>query len=143
TAASGTFTSLADALAFVDRQEEPLVVKASGLAAGKGAIVCGTRQEARKSVRQMLGDGLFGEAGRTVVIEAFLEGEEMSILALTDGQDVELLPASQDHKRLLEGDAGPNTGGMGAYAPLSLATPALLDDIRERVLFPTLEEMRR
>ncbi|HLS47870.1 MAG TPA: phosphoribosylamine--glycine ligase [Gemmatimonadales bacterium] len=143
TAASGTFTSLADALAFVDRQDEPLVVKASGLAAGKGAIVCETRDEARRSVTAMLGDGIFGEAGRTVVVEAFLQGEEMSILAITDGRDVELLPASQDHKRLLEADAGPNTGGMGAYAPLSLATPALLEEIRDRVLFPTLEEMRR
>ncbi len=143
TAASGTFTDLAEALAFVDRQEEPLVVKASGLAAGKGAVVCATRGEAGGVVRSMLGDGAFGDAGRVVVIEAFLTGEELSVLALTDGTDVELLPAAQDHKRLLEGDRGPNTGGMGAYAPVSLATPALLDRVRERVLLPTLAEMRR
>lgn len=143
TAASGTFTDLAEALAFVDRQEEPLVVKASGLAAGKGAVVCATRSEAGGVVRSMLGDGAFGEAGRVVVIEAFLAGEELSILALTDGSDVELLPAAQDHKRLLEADRGPNTGGMGAYAPVSLATPALLERVRERVLLPTLAEMQR
>ena len=143
TAASGTFTDLAEALAFVDRQEEPLVVKASGLAAGKGAVVCATRGEAAGVVRSMLGDGAFGDAGRVVVVEAFLTGEELSILALTDGRDVELLPAAQDHKRLLEGDRGPNTGGMGAYAPVSLASPALLDRVRERVLLPTLAEMRR
>ena len=143
TAASGTFTDLRDALAFVDRQEEPLVVKASGLAAGKGAVVCATRREARDVVQSMLGDGAFGEAGRVVVVEAFLSGEELSVLALTDGRDVELLPAAQDHKRLLEGDRGPNTGGMGAYAPVSIATPDLLARVRERVLLPTLEEMDR
>ena len=143
TAASGTFTDLRQALAFVDRQDEPLVVKASGLAAGKGAVVCGTRGEAREVVQAMLGDGAFGEAGRVVVVEAFLAGEELSVLALTDGRHVELLPASQDHKRLLDGDRGPNTGGMGAYAPVSIATEALMDRVRERVLDPTLAEMRR
>ncbi|HEX6090203.1 MAG TPA: phosphoribosylamine--glycine ligase [Gemmatimonadales bacterium] len=143
TAASGTFTDLGEALGFVDRQEEPLVVKASGLAAGKGAVVCPTRREAGEVVRSMLGDGAFGEAGRVVVIEAFLTGEELSVLALTDGHDVELLPPSQDHKRLLEGDRGPNTGGMGAYAPVSIATPELLERVRERVLLPTLGEMQR
>lgn len=143
TAASGTFTELRQALAFVDQQDEPLVVKASGLAAGKGAVVCGTRGEAREVVQAMLGDGAFGEAGRVVVVEAFLTGEELSVLALTDGRDVELLPASQDHKRLLDGDRGPNTGGMGAYAPVSIATEALMERVRERVLDPTLAEMRR
>ena len=92
--------TLAAALAYVDRQREPLVVKASGLAAGKGVIVCATRAEAVQAVRAMLETGLFGEAGRTVVIEAFLEGEEISVLAATDGVDLELLPVSQDHKRL-------------------------------------------
>ncbi|HEU4829123.1 MAG TPA: phosphoribosylamine--glycine ligase [Gemmatimonadales bacterium] len=143
TAASGTFTGLREALAFVDRQDEPLVVKASGLAAGKGAVVCETRREAQGVVRSMLGDGAFGDAGRVVVIEAFLPGEELSVLALTDGRDVELFPAAQDHKRLLEGDRGPNTGGMGAYAPVSIASPKLLSRVRERVLLPTLEEMQR
>jgi phosphoribosylamine--glycine ligase len=143
TAASRTFQELQPALAYVDGHPEPLVVKASGLAAGKGAIVCATRAEATAAVRAMLGERAFGEAGATVVIEAFLEGEEVSILAVTDGRDVELLPVSQDHKRLLEGDAGPNTGGMGAYSPVSVATPALLDRARREVLYPALEELRR
>jgi phosphoribosylamine--glycine ligase len=143
TAASGTFSDLREALAFVERHEEPLVVKASGLAAGKGAVVCGTRAEAAGVVRGMLEERQFGDAGSVVVIEAFLAGEELSVLAITDGENVELLPASQDHKRLLEGDRGPNTGGMGAYAPVSIATPALLERTRREILLPTLQEMRR
>jgi phosphoribosylamine--glycine ligase len=143
TAASRTFQELGPALRYIERHAEPLVVKASGLAAGKGAVVCSTRAEASTAVRAMLGEGAFGEAGSTVVVEAFLEGEEISVLALTDGRDVELLPVSQDHKRLLEGDAGPNTGGMGAYSPVAVATPAVLERARREVLFPALEEMRR
>jgi phosphoribosylamine---glycine ligase len=143
TAASRTFTELHPALDYVDRHPEPLVVKASGLAAGKGAVVCLTRGEAAAAVRSMLGERVFGDAGTTVVIEAFLEGEEISVLAVTDGRDIELLPVSQDHKRLLEGDAGPNTGGMGAYSPVAVATPALLARARAEVLLPALEEMRR
>ena len=91
----------------------------------------------------MLEADQFGQAGRTVVIEAFLEGEEISVLALTNGREVELLPVAQDHKRLLEGDQGPNTGGMGAYSPVALATPALLERIQREVLSPTLEQMQR
>lgn len=143
TAASRTFTDAVEALAWVDRQREPLVVKASGLAAGKGAVVCATRAEAREVVAAMLRDGKFGEAGRTVVVEAFLEGEELSLLALTNGTDLEFLPSAQDHKRLLEGDQGPNTGGMGAYSPVALATPALLERARREVYLPVLEELRR
>ena len=143
TATSMTFTDLALALAYVDAHAEPLVVKASGLAAGKGAIVCSTRGEARDAVREMLGDGKFGDAGRVVVIESFLIGEELSVLAITNGRDVRLLPASQDHKRLLDGDLGPNTGGMGAYAPVSIATPEVLARIEREVIHPTLAELAR
>jgi phosphoribosylamine---glycine ligase len=143
TAPSRSFTDLAGALAYVDRHAEPLVVKASGLAAGKGAIVCDTRQDAAKAVRSMLEAGQYGDAGRTVVIEAFLPGEEISVMAVTDGKDLELLPVAQDHKRLLEGDRGPNTGGMGAYSPVALASPALLERVKRDVLLPTLEEMQR
>ncbi|MEP7226586.1 MAG: phosphoribosylamine--glycine ligase [Gemmatimonadales bacterium] len=143
TAASQSFTDLASALAYVDRHPEPLVVKASGLAGGKGAVVCTTRAEARKTVRAMLETDQFGQAGRTIVIEAFLQGEEISVLALTNGAEVELLPVAQDHKRLLEGDQGPNTGGMGAYSPVALATPALLERVKRDVLYPTLEQMQR
>jgi phosphoribosylamine--glycine ligase len=143
TAASATFTDLHAALAYVDAHAEPLVVKASGLAAGKGAIVCATRADAADAVRAMLGEGRFGDAGRVVVIEAFLEGEEISVLALTNGAEVELFPAAQDHKRLLEGDRGPNTGGMGAYSPVALATSELLDRAEREVCLPVLEELRR
>jgi len=143
TAASATFTDLHAALRYVDAHAEPLVVKASGLAAGKGAVVCATRADARTAVKSMLGSGDFGEAGDTVVIEAFLEGEELSILAITNGRDVQLLPAAQDHKRLLEGDRGPNTGGMGAYSPVALETPELLERIGRRVIEPTLTELER
>lgn len=143
TAASATCTDLAAALAYIDAHAEPLVVKASGLAAGKGAIVCATRAEAAAAARSMLGSRAFGEAGDTVVIEDFLEGEELSVLAVTNGREVRLLPAAQDHKRLLEGDRGPNTGGMGAYSPVSIATPALLARVEREVLLPTLTEMAR
>lgn len=143
TAASRAFHELRPALDYVAAHREPLVVKASGLAAGKGAVVCETHGEAAAVLRAMLGQGSLGEAGRTVVVEAFLEGEEISVLAITDGHEVELLPVSQDHKRLLEGDRGPNTGGMGAYSPVAVATPPLLERVRREVLLPTLEEMRR
>ena len=143
TAASRAFTALDDAQAYIAQHPEPLVVKASGLAAGKGAVVCADRATALASARAMLSEGKMGEAGREIVIERFLEGEELSVLALTDGERVALLPPAQDHKRLGEGDTGPNTGGMGAYAPVGLTTPALLDRVRREVLEPTLGEMAR
>jgi phosphoribosylamine--glycine ligase len=143
TAASRTLTDLAEALAYINRHAEPLVVKASGLAAGKGAIVCATRAEAREAVQAMLGDGIFGDAGRVVVIEEFMPGEELSLLAITNGSGIVLLPAAQDHKRLGEGDTGPNTGGMGAYSPVAIATPGLLDRATREVLEPMLAELAR
>jgi phosphoribosylamine--glycine ligase len=143
TAASRSFTDLSAALAFVDGHPEPLVVKASGLAAGKGAIVCTTRREAAQTVRAMLERGEFGPAGQTVVIETYLEGEEISVMALTNGRELELLPVAQDHKRLLEGDRGPNTGGMGAYSPVALAGPGLLERVKRDILLPTLEQLQR
>jgi phosphoribosylamine---glycine ligase len=143
TAASRSFADLKAALAFVDAHPEPLVVKASGLAAGKGAIVCTTRKEAAQAVRAMLEQGDFGTAGSTVVVEAYLEGEEVSVMAITNGRELELLPVAQDHKRLLEGDRGPNTGGMGAYSPVAKAGPALLERVKRDVLLPTLEQLQR
>jgi phosphoribosylamine--glycine ligase len=143
TAASRSFTDLKQARAYVDRHAEPLVVKASGLAAGKGAIVCATRGEARAAVQAMLGDDQFGEAGRVVVIEEFMPGEELSLLAITNGDDLVLLPPAQDHKRLGEGDTGPNTGGMGAYSPVAIGTPALLERVTREVLEPTLSQLAR
>jgi phosphoribosylamine--glycine ligase len=137
TADAQTFTEPGPALAYVRDHAEPLVVKASGLAAGKGAIVCESRQDADAAVRGMFA-GQFGAAGDTVIVEDFLDGEELSILALTDGEHAMLLPASQDHKRIGEGDTGPNTGGMGAYTPVSIVNDGLLQRVQSEVLQPVL-----
>jgi phosphoribosylamine--glycine ligase len=141
TGASETFTDPAAALAYIETHAEPLVVKASGLAAGKGVVVCAARVEAADVARAMLGGSALGEAGREIVVEEFLEGEELSVLALTDGERIVILPPAQDHKRLGEGDTGPNTGGMGAYCPVTLTTDALLARVRRDVLEPVLREM--
>jgi len=145
TAASGSFTALEPALAYIARHAEPLVVKASGLAAGKGVVLCATRDAAGRAARAMLADGAFGDAGREVVIEEWLDGEELSVLVLTDGAHSLVLPAVQDHKRLEEGDTGPNTGGMGAYCPVSIAAAegALLRRVSREVIAPTLAELAR
>jgi len=140
TAKSGTFVNMGPALEYIGAHAEPLVVKASGLAAGKGAVVCNTRIEAVTVARAML-DGSLGEAGTEIVIEEFLQGEELSVLALTDGEKILILPPAQDHKRLGEGDTGPNTGGMGAYTPVGIATEALLDRVRKEVFEPVLREV--
>ena len=126
--------TIAPALAYIDRHAEPLVVKASGLAAGKGAVVCATRAEARRRrPRHARATARWGRPASEIVVEEFLDGEELSVLALTDGEHIVILPGAQDHKRLGEGDTGPNTGGMGAYCPVSVATPALLDRVRRDV----------
>lgn len=138
TAEHRSFTNAAGAADWVREHGAPIVVKASGLAAGKGAIVCMTEDEALAAIDSMLGSMQFGEAGREVVIEDFMEGEEISIFAVCDGRDFVLLPASQDHKRVGEGDTGPNTGGMGAYAPVSIADEAIMDEARSEVIAPTL-----
>lgn len=142
TASSRTFTAEAPALEWVSTHAEPLVVKASGLAAGKGAVVCATRAEAADAVRAMF-SGSLGEAGHEVLVESFLGGEELSVFAICNGTDLVLLPSAQDHKRIFEGDQGPNTGGMGAYSPVALATEELLDRARCEVLLPTLAELAR
>jgi phosphoribosylamine--glycine ligase len=141
TAEARVFTDLEAARAWVQEQGAPIVVKASGLAAGKGAVVCGSVEEAFAALEAMMDDLAYGEAGREVVIEEFMEGEELSIFGVTDGTDVVLLLASQDHKRVGEGDTGPNTGGMGAYAPVSLATDQVLAEARSRVFEPTLRAL--
>ena len=143
TAAFQTFEKgeMEAALAFVRKEGEPIVVKASGLAAGKGAIVCETLEQAESAVQDLMGDQLLGEAGATVVIESFMEGEEASLFVLTDGSAFILLPTAQDHKRIGEGDTGPNTGGMGAYAPAPVMTDTRIDEAVEQVVMPTLEGM--
>lgn len=137
TAAFAVCSELDSAVERIEAAAPPVVVKASGLAAGKGVSVCATAEEAVDAARRIFG-GAFGDAGRRVVVEERLEGEELSIFFLADGEDfVPLLP-SQDHKRIGEGDRGPNTGGMGAYAPVGFATDALLREVGERVAGPTL-----
>jgi phosphoribosylamine--glycine ligase len=120
----------------------PVVVKASGLAAGKGVIVCETMDAADAAIDSMLTDNSFGTAGREVLVEEFMEGEELSLFAITDGTSVLPMLAAQDHKRLQEGDRGPNTGGMGAYAPVSLGSEAVVSDAVDRVFLPTLDALR-
>lgn len=120
----------------------PVVIKASGLAAGKGVIVAQSSAEAERAIDAMLSDRVFGAAGREILIEEFMEGEEVSLFAITDGQQALPLLAVQDHKRLLEGDFGPNTGGMGAYAPTSIASPELVAQAMSEIVRPTLVAMR-
>ena len=138
TADFASFVDLGEASAHVREHGAPIVVKASGLAAGKGAVVCETVDEALRALESMMADRAFGEAGREVVVEEFMQGEEMSVFALADGRDAVLMLPSQDHKRVGEGDVGPNTGGMGAYAPVSLASDALLLRIQDEIIAPTL-----
>ena len=129
---------------FIDNmQKTPIVVKADGLCAGKGVIIAQNKDEAKKSVDEMLSGKAFGEAGKKVIIEEFLDGFELSMFAICDGKDFVLLPAAQDHKRLIDGDKGPNTGGMGAYAPTPLATPEIYEKVKEKIIKPTLEGMQK
>ena len=143
TAAYAVFDDLSQALAYVQSAPFRIVIKASGLAAGKGVILPTSVAEAEAALRDIMEKKIFGAAGSEVVIEEFLEGEEVSVLAFCDGYTVVPLPAAQDHKRIFDGDAGPNTGGMGAYAPAPLATPALLAQVQSRVLEPTVAGLRR
>jgi phosphoribosylamine--glycine ligase len=141
TAAYGRFTDLDDALAYVGREGAPIVIKADGLAAGKGVTVAMTTDEALAAVREAF-DGRFGDAGAEVVIEDFLEGEEASFFALCDGTTALPLVTAQDHKRVGDGDSGPNTGGMGAYSPAPVMTPDLIDEVMTTIIEPTLATMQ-
>jgi len=141
TAAYGTFTDPDQAKDFIRQNGAPIVVKADGLAAGKGVIVAQTEDEAIAAVDDILCEGAFGAAGSRVVIEEFLEGEEASFLAFTDGEIIVPLASSQDHKPALDGDAGPNTGGMGAYSPAPVVTQEIHQQIIDQVLKPTIAGM--
>jgi phosphoribosylamine--glycine ligase len=148
TARAITCETLYDAERAIAEIGAPVVVKASGLAAGKGVIVCSTTDEALRAATSMMSDNVFGDAGNTILVEEFMTGEELSVFAITDGTNAVILPPAQDHKRLLNGDQGPNTGGMGAYCPVSLAargsaSSELFDDLHDHILSPTLEAMRR
>jgi phosphoribosylamine--glycine ligase len=142
TAPAGTFTDFGAAARYISEHAEPMVVKASGLAAGKGAVVCRTREDARATAAAMLTEGRLGRAGSEILVEQCLSGEELSVLAITDGEHFAVLPPAQDHKRLADGDAGPNTGGMGAYCPVSIASPALLARVAEEVFRPVLAALQ-
>lgn len=133
-----TFSNPEDALAWVRRCQRPLVVKASGLAGGKGTFVCETPEAAEAAVRQLMVERIFGDAGRTVVIEERLTGEELSVLAFTDGRSLTVMVPARDYKRLWDGDAGPNTGGMGAYAPVPEVSPDQLATIQRTILAPAV-----
>ncbi len=141
TAAYGNFTDLHEALAFLHTQSAPIVVKADGLAAGKGVVVAATLAEAEAAVRDMLEGNAFGDAGHRVVIEEFLAGEEASFIVMADGQHALPLATSQDHKAVGEGDSGPNTGGMGAYSPAPVVDAALHERVMREVIEPTVAGM--
>src|SRR5215213_5351646 len=142
TAPYGVFTELGAAVDFIRTAGAPLVVKADGLAAGKGVLICATNAEAEDAVHSVLVDRAFQAAGDRVVIEAFLEGDELSVIAVVDGERIALLPPARDYKRLRDGDEGPNTGGMGGYAPVHDLDPDVMARVRERVLEPTVAGLR-
>lgn len=141
TAEYQNFTEVEPALAYLREKGAPIVVKADGLAAGKGVIVAMTLAEAEDAVRDMLSGNAFGDAGSRVVIEEFLDGEEASFIVMVDGQNVLPMATSQDHKRVGDGDTGPNTGGMGAYSPAPVVTPEIHRRVMERIIMPTVQGM--
>jgi phosphoribosylamine---glycine ligase len=144
TAAFIETSNINEAYEFIDNMKNlPIVVKADGLCAGKGVIIAQSKEEAKKTVEDMLSGSSFGEAGANVVVEEFLDGYELSVFAICDGKNYKVLPAAQDHKRVGDDDTGPNTGGMGAYAPTPLVNDEIYKKIEERVIKPTLEGMQK
>lgn len=141
TAEYQNFTEVEPALACLHEKGVPIVIKADGLAAGKGVIVAMTMQEAEEAVKDMLSGNAFGDAGSRVVIEEFLDGEEASFIVMVDGKNVEPMATSQDHKRVGEGDKGLNTGGMGAYSPAPVVTPEIYQRVMEQIIYPTVRGM--
>lgn len=142
TAFFSVFSDYEEAVAWVREVKPPLVIKADGLAAGKGVFVCQTEEEAIQALDDVMRKKIFGDSGDTVVVEEFLRGEEASFFALTDGVNVIQLEACQDHKALLDGDQGPNTGGMGAYSPAPIVTPEIAELVMSRIMLPTVKAMR-
>jgi len=143
TADFNVFTDAEKALGWVREHGAPIVIKADGLAAGKGVVVATTVEEAEEAIARWMIEGELGEAGRKIVIEEFMRGEEASVLAITDGTTLAVLPTAQDHKRIGDGDTGPNTGGMGAYSPAAVVTPEIETRIVKEILVPTLHALRR
>ncbi len=134
---------LKEATDFIESLIEPIVIKADGLCGGKGVIIAQTKLEATEAARDMLSGDSFGDAGKFIIIEEFLDGYELSVFAVCDGENYKILPAAQDHKRLLNGDSGPNTGGMGAYAPTPLINDELYNKVEKQVVIPTLKGMQK
>jgi phosphoribosylamine--glycine ligase len=143
TAAYATFTDATLAHAYVKQQGAPIVIKADGLAAGKGVVVAMAEEEAHAAIDAMLSDNKLGSAGARVVIEEFLTGEEASFIVMVDGKNILALATSQDHKRLADGDQGPNTGGMGAYSPAPIVTPEIHAKVLREIIRPTVEGMAK
>jgi len=137
------FDESSKAKAYIEKKGAPIVVKADGLCAGKGVFVCETKEEAIRAIEKIMEEKIFGEAGNKVVIEEKLVGEEASYIVITDGYNFKALPTSQDHKRLLDNDEGPNTGGMGAYSPTPLIDKALKEKIEEKIIKPTLKILEK
>ncbi|MDE9540762.1 phosphoribosylamine--glycine ligase [Xenorhabdus bovienii] len=141
TAAYQNFTEIEPALAYLRKMGAPIVIKADGLAAGKGVVVAMTMEEAQNAVKDMLAGNAFGDAGHRIVIEEFLDGEEASFIVMVDGKNVVPMATSQDHKRVGDGDTGPNTGGMGAYSPAPVVTDEVHQRVMEKVIYPTVKGM--
>ncbi|AOM42078.1 phosphoribosylamine--glycine ligase [Xenorhabdus hominickii] len=141
TAAYQNFTEIEPALAYLEKMGAPIVIKADGLAAGKGVVVAMTMEEAQNAVKDMLAGNAFGDAGHRIVIEEFLDGEEASFIVMVDGKNVVPMATSQDHKRVGDGDTGPNTGGMGAYSPAPVVTDEIHQRVMEKIIYPTVEGM--
>lgn len=142
TAAYERFTNIEKALSYIEQQGAPIVIKADGLAAGKGVIVAETLEDAKDAAKDMLSGNSFGNAGASIVVEEFMDGEEVSFFAICDGEHVLAMTSAQDHKRVFDGDKGPNTGGMGAYSPARLMTPELKDKIMDQIIHPTVQAMK-
>ena len=143
TAAATTFSDAQSARRYLEHNRAPYVIKADGLAAGKGVLICANRKEAQWAIDETIVKKAFGQAGEKVVIEEFLEGEEATFMVLTDGDDVLALPSSQDHKRVFDGDQGPNTGGMGAYSPAPVLTETIEDRVIREVVTPLMAGLKR
>ena len=143
TAKYEVFTDAVEAKNYIEKEGAPIVIKADGLAAGKGVIVAETKEQALEAIDEIMCDKTFGSAGNSVVIEEFMAGEEASVLAFTDGETIIPMIQSQDHKRAYDGDKGPNTGGMGTYAPDPVITEDLMKQVQTKILEPTIKAMKQ
>lgn len=143
TARYGNFSDYKSACEYLEAADHDVVIKASGLAGGKGVILPQNKQEAHTALREMMMERQFGEAGDEVVIEEFLDGDELSILTFSDGYTIRSLPPAQDHKRIFDGDQGPNTGGMGCYAPTRIASQEVMEEIDRTIVQPSIDGMRK